>query len=257
MDYEAIAKRLQAARKNAGLSQEEAAALLGVSRQTLSKWENGDGLPDSEKLVAISRVYEISIDALLLGKAPDIDMASYEKLIEKAATEECTYGETIEAVLAQSSKEPSALDRIIQWFPYPILCLIVFLVIGFAYDAWRVCWSVFITIPVYYSTLHSLKYKKTVMVVYPLVATVAYLLVGFLVPKGWEYGWLLLFSIPLFSSIVRAVEKHNFFYLSYSTVVAMVYLFLGMWKGWWHPHWILFLTVPLYYGIAKIVQHNK
>ena len=83
MDYEAIAKRLLAARKNAGFSQEEASALLSVSRQTLSKWENGDGLPDSEKLIAIARVYEISIDALLLGKTPDIDMASYEKLVEQ------------------------------------------------------------------------------------------------------------------------------------------------------------------------------
>lgn len=255
MDNGAIAKRLLVSRKNAGLSQEEASALLGVSRQTLSKWENGDGLPDSEKLIAISHVYEISIDALLLGKTPDIDMASYEKLIEKAAAYD-SYAESLQAALVSSGKEPSTLDRLIQWFPYPVLCLIVFLLIGFAYDAWRVCWSVFITIPVYYSTLRSLKYKKTVMVVYPLVATLAYLLVGFLLPRGWEYGWLLLFSIPLFSSIVRAVQEHNFFYVSYPTIIAMVYLFLGMWKGWWHPQWILFLTIPIYYGIAKIIEHK-
>ncbi|MBQ2935138.1 MAG: helix-turn-helix transcriptional regulator, partial [Lachnospiraceae bacterium] len=46
-------------RKQKGLSQEELANRLNVSRQTISKWEVGDSTPDMEKLIAISDMFEI------------------------------------------------------------------------------------------------------------------------------------------------------------------------------------------------------
>lgn len=57
-------------RKQKGFSQEELANRLNVSRQTVSKWEVGDSTPDMEKLVAISDLFEISLDELVLDKAP-------------------------------------------------------------------------------------------------------------------------------------------------------------------------------------------
>lgn len=57
-------------RKQKGLSQEELANCLKVSRQTVSKWEVGDSTPDMEKLVAISDLFEISLDELVLDKIP-------------------------------------------------------------------------------------------------------------------------------------------------------------------------------------------
>ena len=57
-------------RKQKGLSQEELANRLNVSRQTISKWEVGDSAPDMEKLIAISDMFEISLDELVLDKVP-------------------------------------------------------------------------------------------------------------------------------------------------------------------------------------------
>ncbi|MDE6665313.1 MAG: helix-turn-helix domain-containing protein [Ruminococcus sp.] len=57
-------------RKQKGLSQEELANCLNVSRQTISKWEVGDSTPDMEKLIAISDLFEISLDELVMGKVP-------------------------------------------------------------------------------------------------------------------------------------------------------------------------------------------
>ena len=57
-------------RKQKGLSQEELANRLNVSRQTISKWEVGDSTPDMEKLVAISDMFEISLDELVMDKVP-------------------------------------------------------------------------------------------------------------------------------------------------------------------------------------------
>lgn len=60
--------RLYELRKQKGLSQEELAGRLNVSRQTVSKWEIGDTTPDMEKLAAISELFDISLDELVLGK---------------------------------------------------------------------------------------------------------------------------------------------------------------------------------------------
>ena len=58
-------------RKQKGLSQEELANRLNVSRQTVSKWEVGDSTPDMEKLIAISDMFGISLDELVMDKVPD------------------------------------------------------------------------------------------------------------------------------------------------------------------------------------------
>lgn len=60
--------RLYQLRKQKGLSQEELANRLNVSRQTVSKWEVGDSTPDMEKLIAISDLFDVSLDKLVIGK---------------------------------------------------------------------------------------------------------------------------------------------------------------------------------------------
>lgn len=62
--------KLYELRKQKGFSQEELANRLNVSRQTVSKWEVGDSTPDMEKLIAISDLFGISLDELVLDKAP-------------------------------------------------------------------------------------------------------------------------------------------------------------------------------------------
>ncbi|WP_019679936.1 helix-turn-helix domain-containing protein [Ruminococcus flavefaciens] len=62
--------KLYELRKQKGFSQEELANRLNVSRQTVSKWEVGDSTPDMEKLAAISDLFGISLDELVLDKTP-------------------------------------------------------------------------------------------------------------------------------------------------------------------------------------------
>lgn len=63
--------KLYELRKQKGFSQEELANRLNVSRQTISKWEVGESTPDMENLVAISELFKISLDELVLDKVPE------------------------------------------------------------------------------------------------------------------------------------------------------------------------------------------
>ena len=60
-----LGQRLQKARKESGLSQEELAEQLGVSRQAVSKWENDSGYPEMEKMIRLSQIYQVSLDYLV------------------------------------------------------------------------------------------------------------------------------------------------------------------------------------------------
>ena len=62
--------RLYELRKQKGLSQEELANRMDVTRQTVSKWELGDSTPDMDKLVLLGELFDISLDELVLGRVP-------------------------------------------------------------------------------------------------------------------------------------------------------------------------------------------
>lgn len=89
-----FSKRLYELRKQKGLSQEELAGKLNVSRQTLSKWELGESTPDMEKLVLISDYFNVSLDTLVLGKEQENPQVvskenSFAKLLdERVLTED-------------------------------------------------------------------------------------------------------------------------------------------------------------------------
>ncbi len=67
-----IANRLQQMRKKNGLSQEELAAKMGVTRQAVSKWERAESAPDMENLILLAKLYGVTIDELLnTGASPE------------------------------------------------------------------------------------------------------------------------------------------------------------------------------------------
>lgn len=70
-----MADRISNMRKAKGMSQEELADKMGVSRQAISKWESGQSSPDIEKLILLSDFFEVTTDYLLKGIEPVADEA--------------------------------------------------------------------------------------------------------------------------------------------------------------------------------------
>ncbi len=65
-----MSDRIQYLRKSKGISQEELADKVGVSRQAVSKWESEQSTPDIEKIIIMSELFEVTTDYILKGIEP-------------------------------------------------------------------------------------------------------------------------------------------------------------------------------------------
>ena len=88
------------ARKKKGLSQEEVAGKLGVSRQTISKWETDETLPDIRQSKRLAVLYGLSLDELIEF---DIDVKEIQEVIDRTSEE---VSEKIDWAKAWSKKYP-------------------------------------------------------------------------------------------------------------------------------------------------------
>ncbi len=140
-----IANRLVKLRKENGLSQEELAAKIGISRQAVSKWERAEASPDTDNLILLARLYGVSLDALLATEE-EIPRATPEE--EKRDSDPCDGCEDFPKGCHHCEKK----KRRSPWlaFPYPILVVIIYLAMGFYKSLWHPGWIIFLTIPVYY-----------------------------------------------------------------------------------------------------------
>lgn len=75
-----LGNRLFHARKKCGLSQEDVAEKLGVSRQTVSKWETDETIPDIYQSKKMARLYNISLDSLIEF---DVELDEIQEIISK------------------------------------------------------------------------------------------------------------------------------------------------------------------------------
>ena len=72
-----FAEKLKSIRKQVRMSQELLAEKIGVSRQAVTKWETGAGIPDIDNMVSISNLFNISIDELICNKGTTLKTSEY------------------------------------------------------------------------------------------------------------------------------------------------------------------------------------
>jgi len=79
----ALGEKLLYLRKQSGLSQEEVAEKLAVSRQTVSKWETNQTVPELIKAKLLSQLYNVSYDYLISGSPIGGDVTSIEMIVDE------------------------------------------------------------------------------------------------------------------------------------------------------------------------------
>ncbi|MDD2484437.1 MAG: helix-turn-helix transcriptional regulator [Eubacteriales bacterium] len=125
-------------RKNSNLSQEELAEKIGVSRQAVSKWERAEASPDTDNLILLAKLYNVSLDELLFT----------EESIEVKTEEE---NKKAREPFCEDAIEENQSARFWRAFPYPLIVTLVYLLLGFTFDVWHPAWILYLTIPIYYS----------------------------------------------------------------------------------------------------------
>ena len=123
-------ENIKTIRKSKGLSQEELAVKLNVVRQTISKWEQGLSVPDSDMLITISEVLETPV-SILLGETVSTFTPDDLKVIR----------EKLEIINLQLSQRKAARKKFLHWFLISICIIIVLIFVALAilnspYSGW-------------------------------------------------------------------------------------------------------------------------
>ncbi len=107
-------ENIKAIRKSKGLSQQELAIKLNVVRQTISKWEQGLSVPDSDMLVLISEVLETPVSTLLGETVAEVEADSLKAISEK-----------LEVINLQLAQRKTTRRKIIHWSLISLCAIIV------------------------------------------------------------------------------------------------------------------------------------
>ena len=109
-----LKENIKSIRKSKGLSQEELAIKLNVVRQTISKWEQGLSVPDSEMLISISKVLETSVSNLLGENIPESKVDDLKTISEK-----------LEIINLQLLQRKNTRRKIIHWILISLCTIII------------------------------------------------------------------------------------------------------------------------------------
>ncbi len=107
-------ENIKAFRKSKGLSQQELAVKLNVVRQTVSKWEQGRSVPDSDMLISLSEVLEIPVSTLLGETVIEAEVDGLKAISEK-----------LEVINLQLAQRKATGRKIVRWLLVSICAIIV------------------------------------------------------------------------------------------------------------------------------------
>lgn len=167
------AQHLADLRRSKGYSQEMLARELGLSRQAVSKWERAESSPDTDNLIALAKLYGVSLDELLQTSAcieDDIAFENRDRAAENADAEDATdraikAAEKATDAATAAAQAASATARALNTasttaikarlpkgpfrsFPYWAVAIVLAILLGTQTGAWALL--VFFTIPVYH-----------------------------------------------------------------------------------------------------------
>ncbi len=251
-----LGNRLAELRKQHGLSQEELADQLGVSRQAVSKWERGEASPDTDNLIELSRIYGISLDELLGLKKEDKDD---DNINIHVSTDDADVHISGNAHITDGDDEVHFDNSGIH--------------IKDAEGS-----EVHITnhginvkdedgesrhVKVQIMKDRKQRINAFVSLLTTIGVVITYILLGSLAGL-WGQAWTLFLLLPVVPTLAEAIIFRNGNIFAYPIFVAFVYLTLCAWvlpaigaPLMWHPLWVMFLTVPVYYGVCNFIKAPK
>lgn len=260
-----MANRLVELRRASGLSQDAVAEKIGVSRQAVSKWERAEAAPDTDNLIALANLYDVSVDELLCldnpnpgtkkkkerttddhdtGRGIDVELPFIK--VHIADRSDTSTSEHRRSGRRKGDKNMKNKER---WFSE-------------AADDFYEEAEEDIAVEILddddrpFSFVFGEEMEKVSLwfkFPYPVLVAIAYLLMGFLW-KLWHPGWIIFLTIPVYYWIGNAISKRRIPEISVSFIITLAYLVMGFGWGLWHPWWIIFLAIPILDFIIKLFK---
>lgn len=286
-----LANRLYELRKAHGLSQDELAEKLGVSRQAVSKWERSEASPDTDNIISLAKIYNLSLDELIYG-AKEEDNKKDNKKDENNNSPESSSESSSESANGFVNIEDGG--NTVKIGPGGILVedekgeKVHIALNGIQIktskshidedddfdddeddeddDDTTLSCDDDHTITILGEDGHfkininkerKRKHSFWQNLPYPIICGTLYLIFGFCnVCGGWAQSWIIFVTIPVYYSLVNAIVNRRFCDFAYPVFSAAVYLYFGVYLGIWHPSWLIFVTIPLYYSIAGAIDKS-
>lgn len=258
-----IAKRLLEFRKANGYSQEDLAEKLGVSRQAISNWERNESSPDTDNLIALAQLYNVSIDELLKGSSQPEKNKADEKAEETA--DESSYSESNKYDNYKDGKSSTHIS-----FKDGVHVHNEKDHVDIGWDGIHVETENGDSVHMNREELHNHIHQKIedsvnnknkmiwLRTLLPIFAVAFYLIVGFACGgSGWGKGWIVFLLIPIIESAITAVQKKAPSSFCYPVFATFLYLFFGFFLGVWHPTWVVFITIPAFYAICSAIKKTS
>lgn len=230
-----IAQRLAELRRERGFSQESLAEQLGLSRQAVSKWERAESAPDMGNLIALADLYGVTLDELL-RVSPEVEEDVRYESQERAASSEAQAVEAAEEAREAAERAEAAAVAASQEAPPQ-----------------KVVVEVNAPVP-------ALPPRPVGPMLGPAGENV--------VPGAGASG------APAYAPGCQTVPVQQPFppaavapiappppepkdplrSFPYPLLCAVLFLLAGFCFGWWHPAWIIFLTIPFYYWVVNTLE---
>ena len=200
---------LKKLRADNGLSQEKLAEKLGVSRQSISKWEQDYAVPDTDNMLKLSKLYGISVDTILNCGV------NAEEISDESETESSSASQYADAGEKQPNSENAVKEKKKHgWFfaAYPCIAVLVTVLLGVLNSSlWKTSWIFLLTIPLFYTGIIAREKKNLLIFCYPAAVLIIYLLGGFYLSL-WHPLWVIFLTIPIYyiwAAFARKNKKHN------------------------------------------------
>lgn len=232
-----FANRLQKLRKEKGYSQDQLAEALGVSRQSISKWERAEASPDTDNLIALAKLYNMSLDELIYP----FDSANTQSESPKQDDVRINLNG-----IEVNDKEGNHVH--VGWDGIHV------------HDNSKNTHVDISAKGVCVNNRHISRKTQIIRDALNLITIFAcvltYIILGTTLDL-WHPTWIIFFLIPIVSSIIEAIINRRLSHFAYPFVVTAAFLLIGFLKDLWHPYWFLFLTIPLFYIISSLIENLK
>lgn len=249
-----VADKLLALRKQNGLSQEELAEKLGISRQAVSKWERAEASPDTENLIALAKIYNISLDKLFEINTESVrtDRSCINLTKEKsmpAGNDGVTdkmpqgYSSSTTSDFGTRVKYPENSGRNVEEiYPQMKKKEVNQKKVEFKSDSQPNDFSKYSTYTTADTSYSSGQTNQTSQTYTTGPSSFSNLKTAGVVDQmsvmeDHQYKALMSFPYPIF--------------------LTCLYLLLGAFLHLWHPAWMMFLTIPLYYTTIEAVRKKN